>query len=147
MKREKTKHKGIYKVGSNYYITFYAGSKKVEKVVGPKLSIALEEKKEREKKVRNGKYEVMERQERMTFKELVEAYQQERDQKEYILQFVPVYLEYFGNRKLSQIGQEDVFEFRNKVKATPRKKGGQRYRMAMSTERWQDCGGSSTLLC
>jgi hypothetical protein len=41
MKREKTKHKGIYKVGDTYYITYYAGSKKYEKAVGPRLSMAL----------------------------------------------------------------------------------------------------------
>ncbi len=48
MKREKTKHKGIYKVGDTYYITYYVGSKKYEKAVGPRLSNALEEKMERE---------------------------------------------------------------------------------------------------
>jgi len=124
MKREKTKHKGIYKVGSNYYITFYAGSRKVEKAVGPKLSIALEEKKEREKKVRNGKYEVMEKQEKMTFNELASAYQKEPEQKEYITKFITVYLKHFGNRKLSQIGQEDIFTFKNWVKTIPKQKGG-----------------------
>jgi len=124
MKREKTKHKGIYKVNGIYYITFYNGPKKIEKAVGPKLSVALEEKKEREKKVRGGKYEVIDRQEKTTFKELVEAYQKERDQKEYILQFIPTYVEYFGNRKLSQIGQEDIFKFRDKVKSTPKQNGG-----------------------
>ena len=125
MKREKTKHKGIYKVNGVYYITYYNGPKKIEKAVGPKLSVALEEKKEREKKVRCGKYEVIDRQEKTTFKELVELYKKDRDQKEYILQFIPAYLKYFGNRKLSQIGQEDIFEFRDKVKATPKQNGGQ----------------------
>ena len=50
MKREKTKHKGIYKVGDTYYITYYVGSKKYEKAVGPRSSMALKEKVERERK-------------------------------------------------------------------------------------------------
>jgi integrase len=124
MKREKTKHKGIYKVGDTYYVTFYVGSRKVEKAMGPKLSVALEEKKEWEKRVRSGKCEVIERQEKTTFDELVSLYQKEREQKEYILQFIPAYLEYFGNCKLSKIGQEDIFKFRDQVKATPKKNGG-----------------------
>ena len=40
MKREKTKHKGIHRVGDTYYITYYVGSKKYEKAVGPKLSVS-----------------------------------------------------------------------------------------------------------
>ena len=48
MKREKTKHKGVYKVGDTYYVTYYVGAKKFEKAVGPRLSIALKEKMERE---------------------------------------------------------------------------------------------------
>lgn len=125
MRREKTKHKGIYKVGGTYYVTYYVGSKKVEKAMGPKLSIALEEKKEREKRVRSGKYEVIERQERTTFDELVSLYQKEHDPKEYILQFIPAYLKHFGNRKLSQITQKDLFKFKDELKATPRQRGGE----------------------
>jgi len=61
MKRQKTKHKGIYKVGDTYYITYYVGSKKYEKTVGSKLSNALKEKMDRERKGRRGIYEVLER--------------------------------------------------------------------------------------
>jgi hypothetical protein len=49
MKREPTKHKGIYKVGGTYYITYYVGAKKYEKAVRSKLSVALKEKMERER--------------------------------------------------------------------------------------------------
>jgi len=35
MKREKTKHKGIYKVGDTYYVTYYVGPKKYEKGCWP----------------------------------------------------------------------------------------------------------------
>ena len=31
--RQKTKHKGIYKVGDTYYITYYVGPKKYEKAI------------------------------------------------------------------------------------------------------------------
>jgi hypothetical protein len=53
MKREKTKHKGIYKVGDTYYITYYVGAKKYEKAMGQKLSRAVEEKAARGKKARD----------------------------------------------------------------------------------------------
>jgi integrase len=125
MKREKTKHKGIYRVGSNYYVTYYIGSRKVEKAVGPKLSVALEEKKEREKKIRSGKYEVIERQEKTSFKKLTDFYQKESDAKKYILQFIPSYLKHFGSCKLSQITRKDLFRFRDAIKSTPKQRGGE----------------------
>jgi integrase len=124
MKREKTKHKGIYKVGDTYYITYYVGSKKYEKAIGSRLSDALKEKMERETKGKRGNYEVIEKQEKTTFKELVELYKKERDGKKYILIFIPAYLKHFGDQKLSQIRKRDLFKFRDAVKATPKQKGG-----------------------
>jgi integrase len=123
MKREKTKHSGIYKVGDTYYITYYVGSKKYEKAVGSKLSIALKEKVERERKGKRGVYEVLERQEKTTFDELVSIYQKEGDNKKYILQFIPAYLKQFGGYKLSQISRKDLFKFRDTLKATPKQRG------------------------
>jgi integrase len=125
MKREKTKHKGIYKVGDTYYITYYVGSKKYEKAVGPKLSIALQEKMEREKRGRRGNYEVLERQEKTSFKQLVNIYEKEGDNKKYILQFVSTYLNHFGEKKLSQITRRDLFKFRDALKSTPKQRGGE----------------------
>lgn len=124
MKREKTKHKGIYKRGDNYYITYYVGKTKKEKKVGPRLSDALQEKIEREKKVRRGKYEVIERQEKMTFSDLFKLYEEEGDKKEYLLLPKQTYIDFFGERKLSQITRNDLFEFRDRVKQTPKKRGG-----------------------
>ena len=49
-KREKTKHKGIYRVGDMYYITYYADGKKWEKAIGPKLDQALDEKRKMERR-------------------------------------------------------------------------------------------------
>jgi integrase len=123
MKREKTKHKGIYRVGDAYYITYYVGSKKYEKAVGPRLSIALKEKMEREHKAKRGNYEVVERQERTTFDELVNLYKKEGDGKKYILIFLPVYLKHFKGYKLSQINRRDLFVFRDILKATPKQRG------------------------
>ena len=123
MKREKTKHKGVYKVGDTYYITYYVGSKKYEKAVKGKLSDALTEKSERENRGRRGKYEVLERQEKTSFKQLVDLYQKEGDRKKYIVQFVWIYLQHFGEKKLSQITRRDLFKFRDALKATPKQRG------------------------
>ena len=125
MKREKTKHKGIYKVGDTYYITYYEHSKKHEKAVGPKLSMALKEKMDREKRIKSGRYELMERQERISFDEVMELYRKEGDQKEYILGKESVYLNFFGGRKLSQITRKDLFAFRDQIKSTPKQRGGE----------------------
>ena len=92
MVREKTKHKGVYKVGDTYYITYYVGSKKYEKASGNKLSFALKEKMERERKGKRGTYEVIERQEKTTFSQLIRLYEKEGEGKKYILQFIPIYL-------------------------------------------------------
>jgi integrase len=124
MKREKTKHKGIYKVGDTYYVTYYVGPKKYEKAVGPRLTMALKEKMERERKGKRGSYEVMERQEKTSFKELVDLYEKEGDGKKYILQFVSAYLNHFGEKKLSQIMRRDLFKFRDALKSTPKQRGG-----------------------
>ena len=125
MKREKTKHKGVYRVGDTYYITYYVGSKKYEKAVGPRLSMALKEKMERENKGKRGNYEVLERQEKTSFKQLVDLYEKEGDGKKYILQFIPIYLKHFGEQKLSQITRRDIFKFRDGLKSTPKQRGGE----------------------
>lgn len=123
MRREKTKHKGIYKVGDTYYITYYVGEKKFEKAAGSKLSVALTEKMDRERRVRRGNYEVLERQEKTNFKQLVDLYKKEGDGKKYILQFISVYLAYFGEKMLSQITRRNLFKFRDALKATPKQRG------------------------
>jgi len=125
MKREKTKHKGVYKVGDTYYITYYVGSKKYEKAVGPRLSMALKEKMEREQKGRRGNYDVIERQEKMTFDELIQLYQREGDGRDYILRPAQTYLKYFGGKKLAHITRRDLFNFRDQVKSTPKQRGGE----------------------
>ena len=125
MKREKTKHRGIYKVGDTYYITYYVGSRKFEKACGSKLSIALKEKMERENRVKRGNYEVIERQEKITFDQLMQLYQKEGDGKDYILRPAQTYLSYFRGRKLSQISRKDLFRFRDQVKSTPKQHGGE----------------------
>jgi integrase len=123
MKVLKTKHPGIYQIGPNYYIDFYADGKRHRKVVGPKLDMAVEEKSEMRKKNKHGKYHIIERMEKTTFKELMELYKKEKDQKTYILQFEKVYLDYFGNRKLANITRSDLFKFKDKVGTTPKERG------------------------
>jgi integrase len=123
MKREKTKHKGVYKVGKNYYIVYYVGNKNVEKKIGPNLKDALQEKLERENKVRRGKYEIIENQEKMTFEDLLSLYEKEGENKPYVRLFKQRYLDSFGKWKLSQITRKDLFAFRSKVKAAPTQRG------------------------
>ena len=124
MKVEKTKHPGIYKIGENYYIDFYGNGKRHRKVVGPNLDMAAEEKARMKRKNKAGKYHIVERMQKTTFDELLALYIKEEDAKDYVLQFEPTYLSYFGGQKLVSITQDDLFAFRNKVKATPRQFGG-----------------------
>lgn len=124
MKRAKTKHKGVYRVGDTYYITYYVGNKKYEKACGTRLSMALKEKMERENKAKRGTYEVIERQEKTSFDELLTLYETKGEAKEYILQFKPAYLAHFGGLKLIQISRKDLFNFRDKLKETPKQRGG-----------------------
>jgi len=135
MKREKTKHKGIYKVGDDYYVTFYDGTMKQskagvpypakhEKRIGPRLAAALKFKTDMEGKVGRGMYSTIHRQETTTFNELLDLYDKEGDGKSYILQFRDTYRDCFGTRKLSLITRKDLFAFRDKVKNTPRQRGG-----------------------
>jgi integrase len=133
-KREKTKHKGIYKVGEKYYITYYVGTTKHEKVVGTRLSDALQEKTDKENKIRRGNYEVLERQEKTSFAKLIKIYEEEGDGKDYILQFIPAYKEHFGERKLSQITRKDLFSFRDRMKGTPKQRGGERHYLLKCTK-------------
>ncbi|HMK77617.1 MAG TPA: tyrosine-type recombinase/integrase [Thermodesulfobacteriota bacterium] len=123
MKALKTKYPGIYQIGENYYIDFYAGGKRHRKVVGPRLDLALEEKAKLRKKNKQGKYHIIERMEKTNFKELMGLYKSEGDNKAYILQFEKAYLEHFGNRKLASITRSDLFEFRDKVKGTLKQRG------------------------
>jgi integrase len=127
MERTKTKYPGIFKVGkgNKYYIRYQVGTKKYEKMVEGKLEDALKEKKERERRGKRGKYEVLERQEKTKFKELFKLYETEGEKKPYILQFKKVYEEFFGDLKLSQISRNDLFKFREKIKTTPKQRGGE----------------------
>jgi integrase len=87
--------------------------------------LALKEKMERESKGKRGNYQVVERQEKTTFDQLIKLYQKEGDDKRYILQFISTYLKHFKGRKLSQITRRDLFTFRDALKATPKQRGGE----------------------
>ena len=125
MKVLKTKYPGIYQIGTNYYIDFYADGKRHRKVVGPNLLMALEEKTRLKRKDRGGKYQIVERMEKTTFRQLFELYRMEGEARDYILQFEPVYLKHFGDRRLSTISLSDLFTFKDKVKTTPKQNGGE----------------------
>ncbi len=132
--REKTKHKGIYKVGDSYYVIYNDGTKKIsekgeeylvrrEKRIEGNLDDALKFKVDMEENVKKGRYPVMQRMEKMSFKDLFDFYEKEEG-KDYVMQYKEKYLNRFGERKLSQISRHDVFQFRNEVKSTPKKRGG-----------------------
>jgi integrase len=65
-----------------------------------------------------------EEKEDLTFDKLIDLYQKEEDAKDYILQFIPAYLKYFGGRMLSQITRMDLYEFKKDLRATPKQRGG-----------------------
>ena len=67
---------------------------------------------ERKNKGRRGTYEVLERQEKTSFKQLLNLYKNEGERKKYILQFASTYLTHFGEKRLSQITRADLFKFR-----------------------------------
>lgn len=123
-KREKTKHKGIYRVGDKYYITYYVDGKKHEKEAGDKLDRAQKEKAKYEEKAKKGKYAIIDRMEKTTFKELMDLYKKKGENKSYILDYESRYVDFFGDRKLASISRSDLFEFRDKVKTTPKQNGG-----------------------
>lgn len=125
MKRERTRYPGVYKVGSKFYVTYRVSGKKIEKMIEGKLSDALREKLNRRAKAKHGTYEVIERQEKTTFKQLLKLYEEEGDGKRYILQFKDVYEAFFDGLKLSQISQKDLFDFRDQIKETPKQRGGE----------------------
>ncbi len=132
--REKTKHKGIYKRGDVYYVIYNDGTKRVskdgqeylvrcEKKIKGNLDDALKFKVEMEEKVGKGKYYIQRRMQKTTLEELIELYKKEKDPKAYILQFEEAYTEFFKGRKLASISRSDLFDFRDKIKATPKKWG------------------------
>jgi len=94
-----------------------------EKRIEGNLSDALKFKVEMEGKVKKGAYYIHQGMEKMAFDELMGLYAKERNGKDYIFKFEKAYLELFKGRKLATITRSDLFDFRDKVKATPRKRG------------------------
>jgi len=133
--REKTKHKGIYKRGGSYYVIYNDGTKRIsgsgeeylvrrEKRIEGNLDEALKFKVEMEEKIKKGSYYLHRRMEKTTFDELMGLYKKEKDPKVYILNCEKAYIEYFKGRKLIIITRSDLFDFRDKIKATPKQRGG-----------------------
>ena len=132
--RQKTKHKGIYKIGDTYYVSFYDGTKRVskngeeyfvrvEKKVQGNLDDALKFKVQKEEEVRKDQYHRIKKMERTTFDELMDLYKKEKEAKHFVLMFEKLYLDHFKGRKLTTISRSDLFEFRDKVKGIPKHRG------------------------
>src|SRR5512139_4122112 len=98
MKVLKTKYPGIYQIGRIYYVDFYCDGKRHRKAVGPNLLMALEEKTRLKRRDKRGKYQIVERMEKTTFRQLLELYKNEGEAMDYILQFESAYLKHFGER-------------------------------------------------
>ena len=133
--RQRTKYKGIYKRGKSYYVVYNDGTNRVsgsgeeypvrrEKRIKGTLEKALKFKVDMEEKIKKGAYYIERRMERTTFEDLIELYGKEKGGKDYIFQFEKVYLEYFKDRKLATISRSDLFDFRDKVKGIPKRRGG-----------------------
>jgi integrase len=114
---------GLYKRGQVWWMSFVHQGKQYRRPT-----------KTRDKKVAQRIYDLVKGQivkgqwfdekENIIFDELVDLYQKEEDAKDYILQFVPTYMKYFGGRMLSQITRRDLFKFKEIFKATPKQRGG-----------------------
>ncbi len=63
---------------------------------------------------------MIERMEKTTFRKLMDLYKEKGERKAYILRFEKEYLDYFGERKLSSISRSELFDFRDRMKATPK---------------------------
>jgi integrase len=135
MLREKTKHKGIYKRGSHYYVVYNDGTQKTgkggevypvrkEKRIEGGLDVALKFKVEMEEAVKKGRYYLLRRMEKTTFEKLMEIYGKEKNSKDYVMGFEKVYTDFLKGRKLGTITRSDLFAFKDKVKATPKQRGG-----------------------
>ncbi len=123
MKRIKTKYPGIAGIKTKNGISYYVRFDGKELNMGSDLKIALNEKKKREKRVKRGNYEAIERQERTTFRDLLQLYESKGGKKSYILQWKELYLKHFGDRRLAQITRASLFEFRDALQGLTKQRG------------------------
>lgn len=135
MNRKKTKHKGIYKRGGSYYVVYNDGTFKTskngeqypvrqEKRIKGNLDDALKFKVEMEEQVKKGRYYILRRMEKAIFDDVMDLYKKEKEAKRYLILFEDVYREFFKGRKLATITRSDLFTFRDKIKTTPKQRGG-----------------------
>ena len=114
---------GLYKRGQVWWMSFvYKGKhyRKSTETEDRKLAQRIHDKVKGE--IAEGKW--FGEKEDVTFDKLIDLYQKEEDAKDYILQFIPTYLKYFGGRMLSQITRMDLYEFKKDLRATPKQRGG-----------------------
>ncbi|MFX0201861.1 MAG: tyrosine-type recombinase/integrase [Candidatus Hodarchaeota archaeon] len=130
MKVRKTKYPGIYKIGSNYYIDYYApDGKRHREVVGPLLADAVKKKADIKDQMRRGKYFAERKKFTTTFDELVEKYQELKKDRKYFQtegKFIEIFKKFFGGKLLSQITPLDIHQFKSKRKGTPTWHGKER---------------------
>lgn len=60
----------------------------------------------------------------LTLKELISLYEKDEDLKSYVIMFKKAYLNFFGDREISKISRKDLYAFRDKLRTTPKQRGG-----------------------
>jgi integrase len=122
MKPKKTKYPGIYKIGSNYYIDYYAPDRtRHREVVGPLLADAVKRKADLKDQMRRGKYFAERMKFTTTFDELVEKYCELKKDRKYFQtegRFIEIFTEFFRGKLLSQITTLDIHQFKSNRKAS-----------------------------
>lgn len=141
-KYQKTKYPGIFKYvgenGESYGIDYYAGGKKHREISGRLLGEAKEKLAELRKSARDGGYMSLASRRKFTFGQLAHEYEEKQKGETYFDKtrkyYIPIIKEFFGQKKLCQIGPLDIENFKKKRKATPTRAGRERSDVAVNRE-------------
>lgn len=139
---EKTKYPGIFKYkgrkGEVYGIDYYAGGKKHREIVGLLLTEARQKLEELRKSAREGGYMSLASRRKFTFGQLTHEYEEKQKGETYFDKtrkyYIPIIKDFFGQRKLCQIGPLDIENFKKRRKATLTRRGKERSDVAVNRE-------------
>ena len=105
--------------GKGYGIDYYAGGKKHRKIIGPLLTEAREKLEEQRKSARDGGYMSLAARRKFIFGQLAREYEEKQKGETYFDKtrkyYVPIIKEFFGERKLCQIGPLEIENFKKKM--------------------------------
>ena len=105
-------------MGTEYYVVYYDGTKRIskdgiqypvrhEKRVGLNLADAWYFKVEKQREIKSGKAALLQEQQEMTFKMLVDRCKKEEVVKTFVLDAIGLSKDFFGRMKLSDITRRD----------------------------------------